>query len=287
MVFQAPVMKRHPPAGLCRPAQPGRLARTAHDPHPMTPNPIIGATIHELAAPLRVRATRAMPALPAALEAEIDRLWAAAQARTGGRLFNGRVFCADEITPTLIHGHWSEYRRVVAQIGRHDLFAELRQRSLAVGGVVVGPDGVVFARRPPDAIYQPGEWQLPPAGTVDAGAARPLGEPLGEVDLFATLFTELEEELGLTAADVRNPRPLCLVEHADPERGGSHVLDLGIALETSLSGAALRARHQAAGDEEYAALEMVPLAALPGFLAREAATMNLQAPIFLRRAGLI
>ncbi len=247
-----------------------------------------GAIVHELAAPLRVLATRPMPALPAALEAEIDRLWHLAQARTGGKLFNGRVFCADAIAPTLIRGHWSEYRRVVAQIARHDLFADLAQRSLAVGGVVAGPDGVVFGRRPADAIYQPGEWQLPPAGTVDLGAARPAGAMLGEVDVLATLFTELEEELGLAAADVRNPRPLCLVEHADPATGrGSHVLDLGVALDTALPAAALRARHRAGGDEEYAGLEMVPLAALPGFMAREAATMNVQAPIFLRRAGLL
>lgn len=61
--------------------------------------------IHELEPGLDVRATRPMPPLPGALEMEIDRLWAAAQARTGGELFNGRVFCADVITPRLICGH--------------------------------------------------------------------------------------------------------------------------------------------------------------------------------------
>lgn len=47
-------------------------------------------------------------------------------------------------------------------MARHDLFAVLGQRSLAVGGVLRGPDGVVFGRRPDRAIYQAGEWQLPP-----------------------------------------------------------------------------------------------------------------------------
>jgi hypothetical protein len=63
------------------------------------------------------------------------------------------------------------------------------------------------------------------------------------------------------------------------------VLDLGIAIETPLDAATLRARHAAGGDEEYAGLTIVPVAGLPGFLAREAATMNVQAPIFLARAG--
>jgi hypothetical protein len=219
-----------------------------------------------------------MPALPAALEAEIDRLWARAQDFTGGKLFNGRIFCADVITPRLICGHWSEYRREVAQLARHDLWPVLAQRSLAVGGVVRCADGVVFGRRPARAIYQPGEWQLPPAGTVDSSAAR----AEGRVDILAMLLTELAEEVGLAAADVHSLHPLCLVEHA-----GSHVLDLGIALETPLDAIALRARHAAGGDDEYAALEVVALADLPGFMAREAATMNLQAPIFLRRAGLL
>ena len=236
------------------------------------------AVVHEVAPDLQVWVTRPMPPLAAALEAEIDRLWGLAQDFTGGRLFNGSIFCADVITPRLICGHWSEYRREVAQLARHDLYPVLGQRSLAVGGVVRCADGVLFGRRPDRAIYQPGEWQLPPAGTVDAGAER----AEGRVDVLAMLHTELAEELGLTAADMGAARPLCLVEHL-----GSHVLDLGFALETALDITSVRARHRAAGNDEYAAIEAVALADLPGFLAREAATMNLQAPIFLSRAGLL
>jgi hypothetical protein len=241
-----------------------------------------GATVHAIDPGLQVWATRPMPKLAATLEREIDRLWALAQARTGGRLFNGRIFCADVITPALICGHWSEYRREVAQIARHDLYPVLGQRSLAVGGVLRCADGVVFGRRPERAIYQPGEWQLPPAGTVDGGAEG----PEGRVDVLGMLFTELEEEVGLARADVRATRPLCLVEHAEGGLG-SHVLDLGIAIETDLGIEAIRARHAAAADDEYGALEVVPVDGLGDFLAREAATMNLQAPVFLRHAGLL
>lgn len=96
------------------------------------------------------------------------------------------------------------------------------------------------------------------------------------------LHTELEEELGLLATDIGPARPLCLVEHP-----GSPVLDLGFALETAMDAAAVRARHRAAANDEYAEIEVVALPNLPAFMAREAATMNLQAPIFLSRAGLL
>ena len=235
-----------------------------------------GWQVHSVVPGLRLRIRRDMPALPAALEAEIDRLWAAAQVRMGGRLFNGRVFSADTIAAELVTGHWTEFRRIVAQMDRPELFGELGLRSLAVNGVVHGPDGVVFGQRPAGAVYQAGQWQLPPAGSVDDGAAR----PDGSVDALAALFTELDEELGLPAEAVHDPRPLALVEHA-----GSHVLDLGIALRTGLTAAQLRAAHAAGGNAEYAALEVVALAELPGFLALVAGHLTPQAPVFLARLG--
>lgn len=108
------------------------------------------------------------------------------------------------------------------------------------------------------------------------------------MDVMATLHAELEEELGLSPGDVHSPRPLSWWSTPCRGRGGgcgSHVLDLGIAIETALDAAAPAGAPAAGGDEEYAALTLVPVAGLRGFLAREAATMNVQAPIFLARAG--
>ena len=107
---------------------------------------------------------------------------------------------------------------------RPDLFDGLAQRPLAVNGIVLGPDGLVFGRRPDEVVYQPGQWQLPPAGCVDDRAAR----PDGTADMLAAVLAELREELGLAADVVSASQPLALVEHA-----GSHVLDLGIALRTA------------------------------------------------------
>jgi len=99
-----------------------------------------GFVVHEVAADVAVRVTRAMPALPEAVDREVERLWLAAGDRVAaggaGRMFNGRVFNADVITPHRVTGHLTEYRRLVAQMECPDLFAELRVRSLAVCGVL-------------------------------------------------------------------------------------------------------------------------------------------------------
>ena len=147
-----------------------------------------------------------------------------------------------------------------------------------MNGIVHGPDGVVFGRRPASAVYQPGLWQLPPAGSVDDDAAR----ADGTVDVQAAVLNELREELGLAADAVRLSPPLALVEHAD-----SHVLDLGIALETALGADAIRAAHAAAGDAEYAELEVVAVAQLPAFLAKVTGYLVPQSQVFLHRMGVL
>jgi hypothetical protein len=96
------------------------------------------------------------------------------------------------------------------------------------------------------------------------------------------VLSELREELGLAPDAVRAFRPLAIVEHA-----ASHVLDLGIALATALTAAQIRAAHAAAGNAEYAALDVVAIADLPGFLASVAGDITPQAPVFLACLGLL
>jgi hypothetical protein len=238
--------------------------------------------VHELAAGLRVQVTRPMPELAQALDAEVERLWRAASARVAaggaGALFNGRVFSADTIAPDSIAGHLTEFRRIVAQMERPALFDALGVRPLAVCGVLRCADGVVFGRRHAGAIYQADMWQLPPAGSVDAHA---VGAD-GNVALGRQLLDELREELGLAPDDVDAPVPLCVVEHS-----GSHVSDLGMALHSTLDGAAIRAAHAGRGNGEYPTLRIVPIEELPGFLAEAGDMVVPPAPVFLTRAGLL
>jgi hypothetical protein len=238
--------------------------------------------VHPIRPDVEVRITRDMPPLPAALEARIDSLWAAASARVAaggaGLLFNGRVFSIETISPARITGHLTEYRRLVAQVEDHTLFGELGIRSLAACGVLSCSAGVVIGRRPAAAIYQPGMWQLCPAGSVDGGAAR----ADGTMDYRGQLQTELQEELGIGPEFLGAITPLCLVEHA-----GSHVSDLGMAVHTTLSADAILAAHRSGGNGEYDPLRIVAVPQLADFIRCAGDTMVPPAPVFLTWAGFL
>jgi hypothetical protein len=238
--------------------------------------------VHDVQPDLRVIVTREMPALPPALDVEVEDLWCAACARVAaggaGALFNGRVFSADTITPSAITGHLTEFRRIVAQMERPALFHALGVRPLAVCGVLYSRDGVVFGRRHAGAIYQADMWQLAPAGSVDVHAV----DGNGAVSPERQVLNELREEVGLVPEDVDKPVPLCVVEHP-----GSHVCDLGMALRCRVSGTAIREAHATRGNGEYPALRIVPLPDVAAFVAEADDTLVPPAPIFLRRAGLL
>ncbi len=237
-----------------------------------------GWRVHPLAATVTARVSGTRSPLETALAAEIDQHWLAAQAGCGGALFNGAVFSVDEITPALIHGHMTEYRRVLAQFRDPSLFATLTLRPLAVCGVLLSPDGVLFGRRHHGAVYQSGMWQTPPAGNVDDRVVR----PGGEVDLPGQVFTELREEIGLTRDAIVALRPLALIEHAE-----THVLDLGFLLSARLGAGAIASAHARDGNDEYETLRVVPLADLPAFLARMGPEIVPSVPILLHAAGLL
>ena len=128
--------------------------------------------VHDIAPDVTVRITHPMPPLPPILDAAVEASWQAAITRVAaggaGHLFNGRVFSADIITPSLITGHMTEFRRIVAQMDDPALGPDLNLRPLAVCGVVRCAEGVVIGRRPPGAVYQAGLWQLPPAEALSS-----------------------------------------------------------------------------------------------------------------------
>jgi hypothetical protein len=234
-----------------------------------------------------------MPPLRPALEARIDAIWANAAARVeaggAGRMFNGQIFSMDTISPALIAGHLTEYRRLVAQMEDRALFADLGIRSLAVCGVLRCRDGILVGRRPAAAIYQPGQWQLCPAGSIDASAWRPEGVGLdggpntsGTMDYRAQLLTEIREELGLEPEAIGPASPLCVVEHP-----GSHVSDLGLMVSTRLDANVVLEAHRMRGNGEYDPLRIVPITELRRFIDWAGDSLVPPAALFLAHAGLL
>lgn len=211
-----------------------------------------------------------MPPLAPALEEDVERHWQAACRER--LLFNGTVFCAERTAPDRVDGHWTEYRRQVAQMRDHGLRGALAIRSLSVCGVLCCRDGVVLGRRQADAIYEAGLWQLPPAGSVDFAAAEP-----GGASWRRALLAELTEELGLPPASVTRLVPLCLVQHP------SGVLDLGIRMDTALAGAEVAQAHRLRGNQEYDRLLIAPQQTLHRRLAAEGGQLVTSAHAFLAR----
>ena len=223
---------------------------------------------------IRLRITRAMPSLDTGLERVVAAHWARASALRP--LFNGRVFCADRIAPDVIEGHWTEYRRAVAQMAEPGLFPRLGIRNLAVCGVLLGPDGVAVGRREANSVYQPGLWQMPPAGSVDQSAAEP-----GGASWRRALLTELEEEMGLLPSDVTGLRPLALVQHP------SGVLDLGIRIDTRLDRETIVARQRGCADQEYDAILVSPADRVLADIARLGGALVPSSAVFLACAGAV
>ena len=208
-----------------------------------------------LAPQVAVRIARPMPDLSPAIESRVASHWNAALAKHP-TLYNGRVFCADVINAEIISGHWSEYRRVLAQMREPDLYGADFLRPLAVVGLLRTTDGIVIGQRSEHSLYLPGYWQGAPAGNVESRA----GE--AQIDLAAQLMAECLEELGVSEAECQIGRCLLACEHPQ-----THIVDVGMKITTMLDFEALKERCSRLGNAEYQTLMLIrPDTPLPALL---------------------
>lgn len=205
-----------------------------------------------LAPQVRVQVERGMPDLSPEIESRVTSHWNTALAKHP-TLYNGRVFCADVIGAEIISGHWSEYRRVLAQMQEPDLYGSEILRPLAVVGLLQTTDGIVIGQRSEKSIYLPGYWQGAPAGNVESRD----GET--QIDLGAQLMAECLEELGISERECQVGRCLLACEHSQ-----THIVDVGMEITTTLDFAALKERCTRLGNAEYQTLTLIrPETALP------------------------
>lgn len=135
-----------------------------------------------------------------------------------------------------------------AQMRHPELFARLKLRPLAVTGFFRCASGLIIGRRSSDMPYLGGFWQSVPAGSVEAR------EALHSVDLRQQLLHEVEEELGVSASDVTVGRALLACEHA-----GTHIIDVGFEIRTTLSFDGIDRQWRQHGNSEYDRLQYVAL----------------------------
>lgn len=183
-------------------------------------------------------------ALPAALQASVDRVWEAAIVQNS-QLFDGSIFTVVDYAGDRMLLARGSYRHIVA--ARHDnaIKQALGLKPLAVSGILAGPGGFLFGRRARTVAQGAGLWELAPSGAVDAGngGATP--------DLGDEILRELREEIGLTQDQVIVQPPVGIVE--DSESG---VVDIVLPLATGLSAAEIAAAHETRGSDEYDAVHI-------------------------------
>lgn len=230
-----------------------------------------------VAADLKVRLSAAPPApSPTALE-RVSAIWESERAKGGEALFNGNLFSIDEMGATEITGWLAEYRWFLAQRRDPTLRPELRVNPLAVTGILCCTEGVVFGRRAQDVEMDAGLWELVPSGGIDGSFI----SPSGEIDLQGHLLAELREEIGILPKEIsRPPTPIAEIEDRT-----SHVTDIGLILEASLSAQQITDRFSQLENREYLETKVVPFDELSQYVKGRSDTLATVSRALIAEAG--
>ena len=208
------------------------------------------------------------PTLPTSLENEIEDLWLEEQERREKTIFNGCIMSATNVSCDGIVGHIVEYRHLIAQRARPDLFDVLRIRPVAVSGLLECSDGIVFGRRASAMTQDAGLWELLPSGGIDTSNITFRGSEsadIVEIDFRCQILTELSQEIGIKFDNLSAVRPFCLVEDTD-----SHVIDIGIMLKLPLSYNEIQGIYRDIATREYNELQIIPRLKIDNLIQRDA-----------------
>lgn len=207
-----------------------------------------------VAADLKVRLGGKTPSPSPEVLERVATIWEAEKSKRGKALFNGSLFSIDSVSPTEITGWLAEYRWFLAQRRDPALRRALCVHPLGVTGVLCCADGVVLGRRAGSVEMDAGLWELVPSGSVDGSVTG----PDGEIDLRGHLLTELKEEIGISEVEIAAPpRPILEIEDQS-----SHVTDIALIIETSISGQQVRSLFNGIENREYVELNVVPISNL-------------------------
>ncbi|WNK01377.1 hypothetical protein L2D14_08070 [Thalassospiraceae bacterium LMO-JJ14] len=201
---------------------------------------------------------RPLPHLSAEILAQVDAIWREERARWGDRIFDNKIFTVRGWSDSEIFGSFVDYRLFYTQLKKPELFPVLNIRPLAVSGLVLTDNGVVFGLRNRSSAQHPGLWELVPSGGIDTETERSEGVIAYEDQLLA----EASEELGIPASAVTEPFPFILIHDTN-----SHAIDIGLFLRTHVSGEEVRRAFEASDNHEYDRLQMVTTEELGHFLA--------------------
>ncbi len=197
--------------------------------------------------------------LAGALARIVDDEWEREQTERGVRLVNNPILSYLGFDGHAIHGRFVEYRHYIASRRRPDLFPSRLVCAMGISGLTLVEGGVVVAQRSPRVTCYPGMWELVPSGSIDREGLR----EDGTLDFRAALAAELAQEVNFVVADIAALHPYALIY--DPN---IRTCDIALALDTGLTAAAFMDRARARHEDEYQAVECVPIDGLDDFARR-------------------
>jgi hypothetical protein len=199
------------------------------------------------------------------VQAQIDKIWATELARRSPPPFNGNLLSVVSHSPRTIVSTKTDYKTYLAQSRNPALFDDLKVSPLAVTGLLVCRDGVVFGKRSSGVEQDKNLWELVPSGSVDGTKLL----PDGAVDFSDNILEELREEIGVAKNHIATPpRPFALVHDLT-----SHVFDVALILRTDLAQQQIVAKFNELENDEYTDLEIVDVGRLEDFAISKSAEL--------------
>jgi len=197
------------------------------------------------------------PTLPEELIDQIENIWIAQQNKKGNKLYNNYIISAVSVTKECIHCCLVEYKFFIAQHTQPNLYKFLKVRPVAVSGLLICDDGVVFGRRNKSTTQDAGLLELVPSGGIE------YNQKLDSinVDYIGQILIELNEETGIDRKSIINIYPYCFIEDEL-----SHVIDIGIAIETNLDKKNINDLYKKKSTDEYDNLQIVSDSDLYNFI---------------------
>lgn len=195
------------------------------------------------------RVSGAKKLVSANTETLIDSEWHNIQKESDFKLFNGEIAVLENELPGLIEVRIDEYKRMVSARCNRILMDTLGLRPLAVSGLLICSDGIVFGLRSKNNKESVGMWELVPSGGLDANKLI-LGKNFDPVD---QIYIELAEEIGLGASTIEQSNTFCLIEETS-----TGLIDIGIKLlAPNISSSQIFEAHTSYGSNEYEKLAII------------------------------
>lgn len=182
----------------------------------------------------------------------IENIWARERIRTQGKLFNGKIFCVDQMEEKQLSGHFEEYKYYVSQLRDPLLLETLRLHPVCICSYTYAGNLVLVGKRAGYVTEYPHFYELVPAGGLD-----PSSTNQGNIDLIKQWKTELKEEAGIDEEMVLSITPQFLILEAESP-------NYEICARVELDARVLN-KH-AERDEEYTHLYWIPKKEIPAFI---------------------